>query len=373
MKKIVLSAAFILATSASLFAQEYKFKDVVDIEATEVKSQGKTGTCWSFSTSSFLESEIFRLTGKKVDISEMYTVRNTYPKKAEIFVMRQGNAQFSEGGLAHDVLNAVSTDGLVPQTAFSGLFGQEKTYNHAEMVAVLRSMVETYAKNPGKNLSPKWRAAVDKVLDVYIGEKPATFVFEGETYTPDSFRDAMKIDAADYVTLTTFTHQPYYNDFVLDIPDNFSNGSMYNLPLDAFVAEIDNALEKGYSIALDCDVSEKTFSAKHGLAVLPQDLGDNKKSMTEIVTELEVTPEERQAEFYNFNTTDDHLMHITGKVKDQKGNVYYKVKNSWGGESNRVGNGGYIYMSAPYLKMKTISVLLHKDGMTKKMQKKLKL
>ncbi|WP_196888342.1 C1 family peptidase [Aureivirga sp. CE67] len=373
MKKILLSAGLLLATSASIFAQEYKFKDVVDIEATEVKSQGRTGTCWSFSTSSFLESEIFRLTGKKVDISEMYTVRNTYPQKAHNYVMRQGKAQFSEGGLAHDVLNSVEANGLVPQEEFSGLFGQEKTYNHAEMIAVLRAMVKTYADNPGKKLSPKWRDAINKVLDVYIGEIPEKFTYEGKEYTPESFRDAMKIDADNYVTLTTFTHQPYYESFILNIPDNFSNGSMYNLPLDEFVNEINHALENGYSIALDCDVSEKTFSAKHGVATLPHDIGDNEKSMTEIVAELNVTPENRQVEFENFNTTDDHLMHITGMVKDQKGNVYYKVKNSWGGDSQRVGNGGYIYMSAPYLKMKTISVLLHKDGMTKKMKKKLEI
>lgn len=372
MKKIYLG---LLLTSSilSINAQEYEFQSVIELESTPVISQGNTGTCWSYSTSSFLESEIMRLTGKKVDLSEMYQVRNTYPKKAENFVMRQGKAQFSEGGLSHDVLNSIANYGIVPVTVYTGLSEEEKSHNHAEMVAVLEAMVKTYVANPGKKLSPKWKQAVNAVLDTYLGENPTAFEFEGEKFTPKSFMEKMKINPNDYVTITSFNNQENYKPFILNIPDNFSNGSMYNLPLDEFVLNIDNALAKGFTLALDSDVSEATFSAKHGVAFVPQIDEDEKKGLTEIITEMNVTPEYRMAEFDNFNTTDDHLMHIVGKMKDQNGNTYYKVKNSWGTDEKRVANGGYIYMSVPYLKLKAISVLVHKDGLEKKTKKALNL
>lgn len=354
-------------------AQEYEFQSVIELETTPVISQGQTGTCWSFSTSSFLESEITRLTGKTVDLSEMYQVRNTYPKKAENYVMRQGKAQFSEGGLSHDVLNSVANYGLVPVSVYTGLTEEEKTHNHAEMVAVLEAMVKTYVANPAKKLSPKWKSAINAVLDTYLGENPNDFVFEGEKYTPKSFMEKMKIKPENYVTLTSFTHHENYKSFILNIPDNFSNGSMYNLPLDEFVSNIDYALSKGYSLALDCDVSEKTFSAKNGVAFIPQIEDDAKKGLTEIIEEMNVSAEYRQAEFENFETTDDHLMHIVGTVKDQKGNLYYKIKNSWGSDEKKVANGGYLYMSVPYVKLKAISVLVHKDGLEKKTKKALQL
>ncbi|CAM4097111.1 MULTISPECIES: C1 family peptidase [Flavobacterium] len=372
MKKIYLG---LLLTSGifSINAQKYEFQSVIELEATPVISQGRTGTCWSFSTSSFLESEITRLTGKKVDLSEMYQVRNTYPKKAENYVMRQGKAQFSEGGLSHDVLNSVANYGLVPVSVYTGLTEEEKSHNHAEMVAVLEAMVKTYVQNPGKKLSPKWKVAINAILDAYLGENPKDFEYEGEKFTPKSFMEKMKIKAEDYVTITSFTHQENYKPFILNIPDNFSNGSLYNLPLDEFVSNIDNALAKGFSLALDCDVSEATFSAKNGVAFIPQIDEDAEKGLTELITEMNISPEYRQSEFENFTTTDDHLMHIVGTVKDQKGNTYYKVKNSWGTDEKRVANGGYIYMSVPYLKLKAISVLVHKDGLEKKTKKAFKL
>lgn len=372
MKKIYLGLLF-ASGLLSVNAQNYEFQSVIELESTPVISQGKTGTCWSFSTSSFLESEITRLTGKKVDLSEMYQVRNTYPKKAENYVMRQGKAQFSEGGLSHDVLNSAAEYGLVPVSVYTGLSEEEKTHNHAEMVAVLEAMVKTYVENPGKKLSPKWKMAIESILNTYLGQNPTEFTFEGKKYSPKSFMEAMKIKPENYVTITSFTHQSNYNSFVLNIPDNFSNGSMFNLPLDEFIANIDNALENGYSLALDCDVSEATFSAKYGIAFVPQTEEDEKTGLAEIITEMNVTPAYRQAEFENFTTTDDHLMHIVGTVKDQKGNVYYKIKNSWGTDEKRVANGGYLYMSVPYMRLKAISVLVHKDALVKKTKKALKL
>ncbi len=354
-------------------AQNYEFQDVIDVERLPVISQDITGTCWSFSTSSFLESEIIRLTGKKIDLSEMFQARTTYLAKAENYIMRQGKANFSEGALAHDVLNSVVKNGLVPNSVFDGLNDGESKHNHAEMVAVLEAMLKTYVENPGKKLSPNWKQAINAVLDIYLGSIPTKFEYEGKNYTPKSFAEFTKIKPENYITLTSFTHEANYKPFILNIPDNFSNGSMYNLPLDEFIANIDHALAKGYSLSLDCDVSEATFSGKYGIAFIPEKEEDTKTGLAEIITEKNITPEYRQQEFENISTTDDHLMHIVGKVKDQKGNVYYKVKNSWGSDEKKVANGGYVYMSMPYMKLKAISVLVHKDGIQKETKKKLAL
>jgi len=364
----------ILFTTASLTAQDaYNFTNIIDLEATPVISQGRTGTCWSFSTSSFLESEIIRLTGRQIDISEMYTVRNTYPKKAENFVMRQGRAQFAEGGLAHDVINSVEEYGLVPQEAFSGLLANEEAHNHAELEAILEAMVKTYVDNPGKKLSKNWTKSINAVLDVYLGKNVSSFTFEGKQYTPASFREMTKINPKDYVTLTSFSHTPFYKAFILNIPDNWSYGSMYNLPLEEMMQVIDNALQKGFTIELDCDVSERTFSSKDGVAVVPKDSENNIKALQGIYPEMKVTQEYRQDEFENFTTTDDHLMHITGILRDQNGTKYYKVKNSWGTDETRNANGGYVYFSEAYMKLKAISIMVHKDALPENTAAKLKL
>ncbi|WP_268225103.1 C1 family peptidase [Sinomicrobium oceani] len=373
MKKILISAAA-LCFSALSFGQHYTFETVTDLEATPVISQGITGTCWSFSTSSFLESEIIRTTGKQIDISEMYNVRNTYPEKARNYIMRQGKAQFSQGGLSHDVINSIARYGMVPQRVYTGLENGQEKHNHIEMVSVLEGMLKVYVENPAKTLSPKWKQAIESVLDVYLGKNVSEFTYEGKQYTPESFLKMTGIRPEDYVSVTSFTHRPFYSDFVLDIPDNFSNGSYYNLPLDEFVAVIDHALENGYTLALDCDVSEPTFSQKDGVAVIPADENDVKTIRSTIKEEKRISQEYRQQEFENYHTTDDHLMHIVGKVKDQEGRVYYKVKNSWGTDKNRVGDSeGYINMSVPYIRLKAISVMLHKDGLSKATRKSLKL
>lgn len=366
MKKIIFSVAFLSVGFAS-YSQTYEFQTVKDIEANAVISQGNTGTCWSFSTTSFLEAEIIRLTGKQIDLSEMYNVRNTYPKKAWNYVMRQGKAQFGEGGLAHDVINSARDFGIVPQSVYSGKLSEE-SYNHAEMTAVLESMLKTYVSNPGKKLSPQWKESIGAVLDVYMGKNPTDFTFEGKKYTPKSFLEFSKIKPENYVTISSFTNEPFYKTFLLDIPDNFSNGTFYNLPLEEYVQNIDNALDNGYTVALDCDVSEATFSGKNGIAVIPENEADAKTILTEVKPEKNITAEYRQSEFENLDTQDDHLMHIVGKVKDQTGKIHYKVKNSWGAKS---GKEGFIYMSPSYLKLKSISVLLHKDGLTKTTKSKL--
>ena len=368
MKKSIILSAFLLGTFV-IQAQNYGFKETKNLEHNPVISQGQTGTCWSFSTTSFLESEITRITGKKIDISEMYQARTTYPLKAENYVMRQGKANFSEGALAHDVINSAKKYGIVPNSIYSGLDANTSKHNHAEMVAVLEAMVKIYAGNPAGKISNHWKDAINSVLDVYLGKIPSDFTFEGKKYTPKSFMEMVKVVPENYVTLTSFTHEPFNKPFILNIPDNFSNGSLYNITLNELVAATDKALDNGFSLAIDADVSENYFT-KSGVAFVPENETDLEKGKTEIITEKNITPEFRQQEFENFATTDDHLMHIVGKAKDVKGNEYYIIKNSWG---NKSGKDGYVYMSKAYFKLKAISVMLHKDGIEKDLKKKLSL
>ncbi len=366
-KRSKLSVLLFIA-SIPFFGQEYQFQSIIDLETSSVKNQGKTGTCWSFATASFLESEVYRIHGKNIDLSEMFIVRNTYDQKAWNYVMRQGKSQFSEGGLAHDVIHAVADYGLVPQSAFTDIFSNNNSYNHKKVIPNIKKILDAYIKNDKDSKFPTWKKDVALILDKEVGKKTKEFVYNERKYNPISFRDFLQINPKDYVTITSFTHEPYYSKFVLNIPDNFSNGSFYNVPLDSLLSITKNALQKGFSISLDIDVSEKTFLSKTGVATLPI-----KNSKASIPDEIIATSQLRQTEFENFNTTDDHLMHITGMLKDKKGTTYFKVKNSWGGNSNRVGNNGYIYLSAPYFKMKTISILLHKDALSKEIKNQLKL
>lgn len=368
MKKTFI-ASFIGLLSLSVNGQ-YQFEEKINLDETPVISQGRTGTCWSFSTTSFIESEILRIDKKEIDISEMYNVRFTYLAKAQNYLMRQGKAQFSEGGLAHDVMNSVRQNGLVPQSAYTGLDAGVDSHNHAEMVAVLTSLLDTYLEKPTKQMSDKWQDAVDAILDVYLGPVPAEFEFEGKKYTPESFLKMTKINPDDYVTITSFTHAPFYSNFILNIPDNFSNGSMYNVSLDEMMNVVDDALANGYSVELDCDVSEATFSARAGVAVIPMDESKEKEALMTPVDEKEINQAYRQQLFESQETTDDHLMHITGMLVDQNGTKYYKVKNSWG---DALANGGHVYMSESYMRLKTISVMVHKDAVPKDIRKKLSI
>lgn len=375
MNKSIFYVAFLLAGVAG-FSQTYEFHTIKDLDATPVISQDKTGTCWSFATTSFLEAEIIRATGKKMDLSEMYNVRNTYLDKAENYVMRQGKAQFGEGGLSHDVINSARKYGVVPESNFIGKTNSDSKYNHGKMVAELEAIVKKAVAETPKNY-PQWKADYAGVLDTYMGKfnqddkiissqqaiDNNKINFEGKSITPKQFLATTKLNLDDYVTLTSFTSEPPYSKFILNIPDNFANGSYYNLPLDEFVQNIDNALDKGFTIALDTDISEKTFSGEQGIAIIPENEEDSNLILTEIKREKSITPEYRQAEFENFDTVDDHLMHIVGKVADQKGNLYYKVKSSWGTNS---GKDGFVYISVPFVRLKAISVMLHKDGLIKK-------
>lgn len=332
----------------------YAFEIVEDVEATDVKSQDSTGTCWCFATASFMESELLRMNRGEHNISEMFIVRNIYKQKARNYVHRNGKANFGEGALAHDFMNAVRRNGLVPEEVYDGLDDDATRHDHREMVALLSGMLDKLVAQ--RTISPKWETAFESVLNVYLGQAPEQFEYNGSTYTPESFAESLGFDTKDYVNLTSFTHHPFYESFVLEIPDNFSNGSFYNVPIDDIVATIDNAIENGYSVAWDGDISERGFDRNSGIAIMPK---DGRPNFREPEDELEVTQEMRQATFEEHSTTDDHLMHLTGVARDKNGTKYYLIKNSWG----EVGkHDGYLYMSEAFVRAKTVAILVHKDA-----------
>ena len=347
---LVLSISFL----GSLQAQ-YNFEHTHDLKCTEVKSQANTGTCWSFATASFIESELLRQGKSNHNLSEMYVVRNIYKDKARNYILRQGKANFSQGSLSHDLIAAIKVAGVVPEEVYSGLLEGEKAHNHNEMEAGLKGFLDGVLKS--KRLSKKWPSALEAIMDSYIGAVPSTFKYNGKEFTPQSLSDNLGIIPDDYVNISSFSHHPFGEKFILEIPDNYSNGSFHNVPIDELVAIIDRAVEKGYSVAWDGDVSEKGFDAKKGIAVLPK-APARKDLFTEPGDEIVVTQELRQENFESYSTTDDHLMHIIGKAKDQSGTVYYIIKNSWGAISPYK---GHLYMSEAYLAMKTVAITVHKD------------
>ncbi len=344
----------------------YQFEVESSVDCTPVKSQDRTGTCWSYATSSFLESEAIRLGKGKHDFSEMYTVRNIYKDKARNYILRQGKANFSQGSLAHDPLFIARSQGIMPESAYSGLLNGAKKHDHGEMEAVLKGMLDGLLKR--KQLSPNWKYAIDGILDAYLGTAPESFMYEGKSYTPHSFAESLGINPDDYVQITSYTHHPFYRPFVLEIPDNYSNGLFYNVPLADMETIVDNAIKEGYSIAWDGDVSEKGFSARNGIAILPVDL-EREDLFTNPGEEHKVSQESRQANFESYVTTDDHLMHLAGIAKDKKGTKYYLIKNSWGEISEYK---GFLYMSHSYFLSKTVSVLVHKDAIPAGIAKKMK-
>lgn len=364
MKKLFASLV-LFSYFAQISAQKYEFQTLSELPVLEVLDQGKTGTCWSFSSISFLEAEILRKTGQHVNLSEMFPVRATYEKKAYTYIMRQGKAQFGEGGLNHDVLHTIRTAGLVPAEIYSGR-KPGAAHDHSKLVAELTPVVERNAKKTEAG----WKQQVRQIIDAHLGPAPENFVYQGKTFTPMTFLEWTGLRTDDYITVSSFSHAPFYETFVLDVPDNFSNEAFYNVSLEDWIKLIDDALANGFSLALDADVSEDTFWEKEGLAVMPAQAKDAAAMRQQIGTEMHVTQEIRQREFENFNTMDDHLMHITGTASDQNGNRYYLVKNSWG---KRSGKNGYIYMSAAYLKLKGISVMLHKDALKPELRAKLKI
>ena len=333
----------------------YNFQIEKSCAVNPIQSQGTTGTCWCFATSSFIESELLRKNKGEHHFSEMFIAKNIYRTKAQNYLLRQGKAQFSEGALAHDFLNAIETHGLVPESVYDGLSDDQKRHDHGEMASALTGMLE--ALNKRSNLTDRWQPAVDGVLDAYLGSSPERFEYQGRSYSPLELSKELGYNREDYVSLTSFTHHPFGKPFVLEIPDNFSNGSFLNLPIDDLVQTIDKAIANGYTVAWDGDVSEKGFSSSKGIAVLPKN-PSRRDLYKHVGEERTVTQADRQATFMSHSTTDDHLMHLVGISRDAAGKKYYVIKNSWG----EVGPyKGYLHMSEAYVRAKTIAIIVNKD------------
>jgi len=355
--------------SAQEDKQQYEFTDEVRLETSSVKDQGRSGTCWCFAAVSFLETELIRMGKPEYDLSEMYLVHEAYKKKAREYVRYHGNNNFGQGGQAHDAMLELKQHGIVPEEVYSGIIYGDDTHRHYELASVLKGFTDKLLDNPTKKISPVWEDAYAGILEAYLGETPEEFEFEGETYTPQSFAEELGINTDNYVELTSFTHHPYYEEFVLEVPDNWSHDTYYNLPLNELVTVMDYSMENGYSVVWDGDVSSDGFSHSNGVAVVPENEDDNFKRHP--VKEKDITPEYRQKQFNNFTMTDDHLMHLTGIGEDQEGTQYYLTKNSWDSDSNDY--GGFLYMSEPFIKLNTIAIMVHKDAIPREIKEKLEL
>ena len=354
---------------------QFEFTTVYDIEATSVKNQARSGTCWSYSSTSFIESEMIRMGKDPIDISEMYTVRKTYQDKADRYVRLHGKLNFSQGGALLDVLYVIKHYGAVPQSVYEGLNYGTVNNDHNEMEAALKGIVDAVVNKNSGTITTAWKRALDGVLDAYLGEEPATFDYQGKSYSPKSFADeVIGIEVDDYIQLTSFTHKPFNAYYAILVPDNWNWDPSFNVPLDDMMGAIDHALSKGFTVDWATDVSEKGFSLKNGVAVMPEadwkDMTSEERSAvyTGPHAELVVTQAMRQDAYNNYQTQDDHGMQIVGKVLDQTGDAYYIVKNSWGDRENDY-RTGYIYASEAFVRYKTISVLMHKDALPKAIKK----
>jgi bleomycin hydrolase len=356
---------------------KYKFTRVIDLENTSVKNQASSGTCWSYSTNSFLESEMIRKGKAPVELAQIYSARKVYSEKADAYVRLHGGLSWGDGGACHDVINMYAKYGAMPQSAYTGLHYGFTKNKFGEMQAVLQSMLDALVKNPNGKLSPNWKKAFEAVMDSYLGEVPKSFTYKGRTYTPQSFADeVVGLDPNDYVELSSFSDKPYYKKSILMVPDNWSFDKVYNVKMQDMTDIIDNALDKGYTVAWATDVSEKYFSWKNGVAYVPEkeydDMSDEEKKemFNGPKPERKITAALRQESFDNYSTTDDHGMHIVGKAKDQNGREYYIVKNSWGTTNDYK---GYLYVTKAYVQLKTTAFLLNKKAIPTEIRTKLGL
>ena len=357
---VVLLSSFLSAQDEEEKKEVHQFTILYNVETTPVKHQGKTGTCWSFATQSYLETELLRMGKGEYDLSEMYIVRNLYPVKAEKYIRYHGLTNFGQGGQAHDVLIALEKFGVVPDEVYPGKTSSDKKHNHSEMLAVLKGSMDAVINTKGK-ITGNWREVCESVLDIYLGENPESFEYNGKEYTPKSFADELGINPDDYVEITSYLRYPFYEKAVLEVPDNWTNSEYYNVPMDDMMMIIENAIENGYSVAWDGDTSEETFYRKKGYAVIPieEDSKDEESKEQLPEKEKEISQEMREETFENFQTTDDHLMHLTGIAENQEGTKFYYTKNSWG---TKYTYDGYWYMSESFVKLKTIAIMVHKDA-----------
>lgn len=367
MSKISLGIITLLF-SANAIAQEMKvlqdFTVIKNNAATAVKDQGETGTCWCFSGTSFMESESLKKGLPAQDFSEMFVVRNIYVEKAKNYVHRQGYARFDEGGLGHDYIHATATYGIIPENVYSGLKDGNTQHNHADMVKAMKSYLDSLIKGK-RPLPDNWVAHVNGIMDQYLGAVPANFTYNGKNYTPLSFaKDVVKFNESDYVYLTSFTDHPYYTSFVVEVPDNYSNGAYYNLPLDELINVAKVAVTKGYTVLWDTDVSNKGWSFSKGYGLYPEHDSLLKRVPFNFdIKEKEYNADERQKLYEELVTEDDHLMQITGLGKSSGGKDFFIVKNSWGQKASPY--DGYWHVSIPYFAMNTITMVVPKAVLDK--------
>ena len=392
MKKIFTSVFMLAAIlSSSMYAQDndgYQFTTVKEVKISPVKNQNRTGTCWCFSGLGFLESELLRMGKGEYDLSEMFIVNHSYKDKADKYVRLHGYLNFAQGGSFGDVLYAAKHYGLVPESVMNGLNYGENMHVHGEMESAAANYLKAIIKNPNRKLSTAWKKGFDGIIDAYLGELPEKFTYNGKEYTPKSFAEELGLNIDDYVSLTSFTHHPFYSTFPIEVQDNWRWDLSYNLPLNELMQVFDNAINNGYSVAWASDVSEKGFS-RNGVAVaadiesmersgsdqdrwlgLSQTQKDQeiKKMLEKPCQEIKVTQELRQEEYDNYKTTDDHGMLIYGIAKDQTGKKFYMVKNSWGTDSKYKGTW---YASETFVAFKTMNIVVHKNAIPKEIRAKL--
>ncbi len=391
MKKICIAIGFIIA-SLSGIAQDnlvnslktnqsdsakskFKFTTLIDLEKSPVKNQGSSGTCWSYSGSSFLESEMMKAGKPFVDLSEIYTARCAYIERARNYVRMHGAVGWGDGAELHDVVAIYKKYGAMPYEAYTGLNYGTKLNKFGEMQAALEGMLKGIVENKNGKLTKNWLPAFTAALDAYLGKVPETFEWKGKTYTPQSFAsEVVGINPNLYIELGSFTYAPYYEPTLLMVPDNWSLQSVYNVPLQDLCDAVDHALDAGYTVAWATDVSEKYFSWKNGVAIVPEKELEE-MSPEEIKTmfdgpkkERTITADYREEAFDNYSTTDDHGMHIVGLAKDQNGTEYYMVKNSWGDANDYK---GYLYVSKAFFKYKTIAILINQQALPNQLLRKL--
>ena len=396
MKKFFVSALMLAFALSSVSAKDkkktedegYVFTTVKELKITPVKNQNRTGTCWCFSTLGFLESELLRMGKGEYDLSEMFIVSKNYKDKAEKFVRLHGKLNYAQGGSFEDVLQAWKEYGIVPESVMNGLQYGEDMHVHNELESASRAYLDEIIKNPNRKLSTAWKKGFDGIIDAYLGTAPEKFTYNGKEYTPKSLAAELGINPDDYVSLTSYTHHPFYTEFPIEVEDNWRWADSYNLPIDELMQVFDNAINTGYTIAWGSDVSEKGFT-RNGIGVIPdiesmersgsdQDrwLGlstsekdaEIKKMMEKPCKELEITQEMRQQAYDNYETTDDHGMQIYGIAKDQTGKKFYMIKNSWGTDNKYKGTW---YISENFVKYKTMNIVVHKDALPQAIKDKL--
>ena len=383
---MISTAAFLMTIAAvAQTSPDYEFTTIKENPVTSIKNQYRSGTCWCFSALSFVESEILREKGDTVDLSEMFVVGKSYRDRAIKYVRLDGHLNFAAGSSFGDVLHVIQDYGIVPQEVMSGMNYGTEMPEQSEFDAALKGYVSAIAKNPNKKLTTAWLNGFDGIVEAYLGEYPETFEIGNRKFTPEEYRDYLGIDVNDYVSLSSFSHHPFYSQFIIEVPDNWRWDTAYNLPIDELMEVMHHAIENGYTIAWGSDVSEKGFT-RNGLATMPVDKNkqtagsdqekwvgkakeDNKEeAKTELPEEIIATQEMRQDAYDRKTTTDDHGMHIYGLAKDQNGTKYFMVKNSWG-EAGKY--KGIWYASEAFVRYKTLNVVVHKDALPKEIKKKL--